>query len=173
MSKTGSQFRDSRACWKQKERLPHLSHLLSRDSPLLSLCTSHPGRRPEHSGTSWGQAKGLSLIPPSTVLSLFYPLLVPQVGERLGETSASSFYTATVACVPSRALREWTGAKVFSFHNTRPKHCRPRMEALPPYPRWSELSRTLSTCDIALKLRCREWYRSGLTRGGVFMGGPW
>lgn len=39
-------------------------------------------------------------------------------------------------------------------------------------PVWSERSRTLSTCNTALKLRCRKCYRFGLTRGGVLMGGP-
>lgn len=33
---------------------------------------------------------------------------------------------------------------------------------LPPV--WSELSRTLSTCNTVLKLRCRKWYRLGLTK---------
>lgn len=65
------------------------------NSPPPSLCTSHQGRRPEHSETSWGQGKGL--ITGSTEGGQ------PVLCSRPGEVSASSSHRARAACVPSTA----------------------------------------------------------------------
>lgn len=76
------------------------------NSPPPSLCTSHQGRRPEHSETSWGQGKGLTTGPtegaarpqPGCAHSTL-PTLTPKEAR---EVSASCSHRARAASMPAR-----------------------------------------------------------------------